>query len=78
MEALVDGGNSFSQGIQLKMMVTQFEEWARNKAGAPLAKVAEKALDPAREVRSSSRCTILINTSTYIKSIIATFFYFYL
>lgn len=52
MDALIDGGNSFSQGIQLKMIITQFEEWARNKGGAALGKVAETALDPAREVRS--------------------------
>lgn len=49
IEALNDGGNSFSQGIQLKMVVTQFEEWASKKVSPAFGKIAEKCLAPARE-----------------------------
>lgn len=34
------------------MLITQIEEWARNKVNTVFGKVAEKALEPAREVSS--------------------------
>lgn len=60
IEALNEGGNSFSQGIQLKMLITQFEEWANKKVGPDFAKIAVKGLEPAREVASSPTLTLLI------------------
>jgi len=42
-------GNSYGVGIQLKMILTRIEEWARAKIGSEYGQIANEELDPARE-----------------------------
>jgi len=53
LEALHEDGTSFSQGIQLKMVISQIEEWARTKGGPELAKAAEQQLEAPREAANA-------------------------
>jgi len=42
-------GNSYGVGIQLKMVLTKIEEWARSKIGAEYGTIAYEELEPARQ-----------------------------
>lgn len=42
-------GNSYGVGIQLKLVLTRIEEWARSKIGHEYGQVANDELEPARQ-----------------------------
>jgi len=49
LDSLVQDGNTFSQGIQLKLLLTRLEDWARTKLGPESVKLMEQEFGPARE-----------------------------
>jgi len=42
-------GNSYGVGIQLKLVLTRIEEWARTKIGTEYGQIANDELEPARQ-----------------------------
>eukprot|EP01125_Pyxidicula_operculata_P018671 TRINITY_DN6651_c0_g1_i1.p1 TRINITY_DN6651_c0_g1~~TRINITY_DN6651_c0_g1_i1.p1 ORF type:complete len:669 (-),score=110.19 TRINITY_DN6651_c0_g1_i1:221-2227(-) len=49
LDALVHDGNNYGQGIQIKMVMSKIEDWARSQFGSEIASLAEKGLDPVRQ-----------------------------
>jgi len=49
MDALLQSGTSYGGGIQLKMLLTQMQEWARNKIGSDIGALAEEELEAVRQ-----------------------------
>jgi len=49
LDALVQEGSSYGQGIQVKMILTKLGEWARHKVGAEIGSVVEEELEVARQ-----------------------------
>jgi len=49
MDALVQSGRSYGEGIQLKMVLTKMIEWARHKIGSDVGTLVEQELEAVRQ-----------------------------